>query len=355
MPIPAEPKIELHVHLEGTVGPRTLLDIARRNGIDLMRAARDKGIALPAATVHDLQEIYQYTDFRHFLDIWRLTTGVLRTEADFRQIVVDYAAAAAEHGLVYAEAQFSPGTRFRNGVSLRAMFDGVAAGVADAAALHGVDIRLIPSVVWEDSPAVAEKIARLAAEYRSRGVVGLGLGGRRAPGVGIETFRTAIDLAAAAGLGFVPHAGEEGGAREVREVMAARPDRIQHAFFQPAEDPRLAAELAELGIVVDAAPISNLRTGVVADLADHPVRHLAEAGVRISISTDDPAMFGNNLDTEYAVARQLGIPAEVAYFDALQGILAEPAARWRLTAIGETAYGPAAEPTPDAEMPTADE
>ncbi len=129
------PKIELHVHLEGTVRARTLLEIARRNGY-----------ALPADTVEGLASLYRFRDFRHFIDVWVLTTNALQREADYRQIVVDYAAEAASHGAVYLEAIFTPAERVRGGCSWRETFDGFCNGAQEARERHGVEIRLTPDI-----------------------------------------------------------------------------------------------------------------------------------------------------------------------------------------------------------------
>ncbi|RQX14375.1 adenosine deaminase, partial [Micromonospora chalcea] len=165
MAVPA-PKIELHVHFEGTVRPETLLVIARRNGQ-----------RLPAETVEGLRQLYEFTDFDHFVRTWVLTTNCLRTADDFRRIVVAYAAEAATHGAVYLEGIFSPAERVRRGVGWADIFEGYADGAAEAYERHGVRVLLTPDVDRELAPADAEECARQAVRYRDRGVVGFGLGG----------------------------------------------------------------------------------------------------------------------------------------------------------------------------------
>ena len=125
------PKIELHVHLEGTVRPDTLRAIAKRNDY-----------ALP----DDLESLYRFRDFAHFIEVWILTTNALRTEHDFRQMVVDYAAEAASHGCVYLEGIFSPAERVRRGVGWEEIYEGVCSGAEEARAQHGVEIRLTPDI-----------------------------------------------------------------------------------------------------------------------------------------------------------------------------------------------------------------
>jgi aminodeoxyfutalosine deaminase len=129
------PKIELHVHLEGTVRAPTLLQIARRNGV-----------ALPADTADGLAGLYEFRDFAHFIEVWLLTTGALRTERDFRQVVTDYAAEAAGHGAVYLEGIFSPAEAVSRGVSWDEVFAGYCDGAEQAFQEHGVRVRLTPDI-----------------------------------------------------------------------------------------------------------------------------------------------------------------------------------------------------------------
>src|SRR5262245_11605838 len=160
------PKIELHVHLEGTVRPATLLAIARRNGQ-----------RLPANTVADLRTLYQFTDFANFIRVWSMTTNCLRTADDFRQVVVDYAAEAGRLGAVYLEGIFSPAERVQRGVGWDEILEGYADGAAEARERHGVIVRLTPDIDRELEPELAEECARQVVRYRDRGVVGFGLGG----------------------------------------------------------------------------------------------------------------------------------------------------------------------------------
>ena len=163
------PKIELHVHLEGAVQPRTLLEIARRNDEPL-----------PADSEEGLRELYRYSDFEHFIEVWILTTNVLRREQDFRQVVVDYAAEAARHGAVYLEAIFSPIERTWRGVDWDEMFTGYCDGADEAWELYGVEVRLTPDITRSAPLEDALTLVRYAAKYRDRGVVAVGLGGEEA-------------------------------------------------------------------------------------------------------------------------------------------------------------------------------
>lgn len=201
------PKIELHVHLEGTVRPATLLEIARRNDY-----------ALPAETEEGLAELYDFRDFAHFIDVWVLTTNALQTEEDFRQVVVAYAAEAASHGAVYLEAIFSPGERVQRGVDWDAIFSGYCDGAQAARELHGVEVRLTPDIVRGFPLEDAVQVVRYSAAYRDRGIVGVGLGGLEAE-YPPEPYEPAFTLARELGLASVPHAGEVAGPPSVRGAL----------------------------------------------------------------------------------------------------------------------------------------
>lgn len=320
-----DPKIELHVHLEGTVRPQALLQIARRNGV-----------ALPADSVAGLAALYEFKDFAHFLDVWAITTGALRTERDFRQVVVDYAAEAAGHGAVYLEGIFTPAEPVGRGASWDAVFTGYCDGAQEASESHGVQVRLTPDISRGYPIEAAELTARYALRYADRGVVGLGLGGPELE-YPPELFAAPFQLARDGGLGAVPHAGEVAGSWSVRsclEVLGAH--RIRHGI-RAIDDPGLVRELADRGTVLDVCPISNLRTGAVAALAEHPLPLLAAAGVRCSVSTDDPAIFGTDLGTEYETAARLGVGPAACFQAGLHGALCDEGTRAALRRRGEQA------------------
>ncbi len=316
MPAP-DPKIELHVHLEGTVRPDTLRAIAKRNDYPLPE---------------DLEGLYRFRDFAHFIEVWVLTTNALRTEADWRQMVVDYAAEAASHGCVYLEGIFSPAERVRRGCDWQEIFEGVCDGADEARELHGVEVRLTPDIPRGFAEDEARGTVEWSARYRERGVVGVGLGGLEAqfpPEPYAEVFAYAKSL----GLASVPHAGEVVGPPSVRGALEAlQADRIRHGI-RAVEDSGLVAELAGRGTVLDVCPLSNLRTGAVRTLEEHPLPQLVAAGVRCSISTDDPAMFDTDLTRDYEAAASLGVSPRAAYEAGLAGALCDDRTRERLRRI----------------------
>jgi len=310
------PKIELHVHLEWAVRPDTLREIARRNDYPLP---------------DDLESLYAFRDFRHFIEVFELTIGALRTYDDFRRIVVDYAAEAAAHRAVYLEGIFTPG--LWRGLDTDEVFAGYCDGAAQAREEHGVEVRLTPDIPREYSPEEAETVARFAVAFRDRGVVGLGIGGFE---YACEPFADAFAIAREGGVGSVPHAGEIAGAESVRAVLDhLAADRVRHGI-RAVDDPGLVRELADRGTVLDVCPLSNLRTGAVASLAEHPLPQLVAAGVRCSISTDDPAMFDTDLTRDYEAAASLGVSPRAAYEAGVAGALCDEAVRERLRAIGDS-------------------
>jgi aminodeoxyfutalosine deaminase len=316
--VPApDPKIELHVHLEGTVRPNTLREIAKRNDHPLP---------------DDLESQYAFRDFSHFLEVFNLVAHCLQRYDDFRQVVVDYAGEAKKHGAVYFEGIFAPG--IWRGIDTDEVFAGYCDGADEARELHGVEVRLTPDIPRVYALEEALTTARFAVKYRERGVVGLGLGGPE-DGHPPEPYAEAFALAREGGVASVPHAGEAVGAESVRGALEALgADRIRHGI-RAVEDTGLVGELAGRGTVLDVCPLSNLRTGVVRSLEEHPLPQLVAAGVRCSISTDDPAMFDTDLTRDYEAATSLGVSPRAAYEAGLAGALCDDETRDRLRRIGD--------------------
>ena len=320
--IPDFPKIELHVHLEGTVRAGTLLRLARRNGV-----------SLPADSVEGLAALYEFRDFAHFIEAWQLTTCALRTADDFRQVVVDYAAEAASHGAVYLEGIFSPAEPVQQGSRWEEVFDGYCDGAQEARERHGLQVRLTPEISRGFPLEAALETVRYALAYRDRGVVGVGLGGSENLHPA-EPYAPAFELVRDGGLGVVPHAGELGDPEAVRTALdLLRSDRIRHGIGA-VRDPGLMREIAARGVVLDVCPVSNLRTRAVASLASHPLPELVAAGVSCSVSTDDPAMFDTDLSADYAAAARLGVGPRTCYLAGLRGVLCDEPTRDMLRRTG---------------------
>jgi aminodeoxyfutalosine deaminase len=265
--------------------------------------------------------------------VWTLTTGALRRDRDFRQVLVDYAAEAASHGAVYLEGIFAPSEHVARGASWDGVYTGYCDGVQEALELHGVHVRLTPDVNRSFPVEAAELTARYAVAYAGRGVVGLGLGGKEAE-YPPEPFGRAFALARDGGLGSVPHAGEVAGVASIRGALdTLGAVRLRHGI-RAVEDPGMVRELADRQLVLDVCPISNLRTQVVPSLAEHPLPVLVAAGVPCSVSTDDPAMFGTDLGSDYAAAAELGVGPQQCYQAGVRGALCEEGTRLRLERIG---------------------
>ena len=317
------PKIELHVHLEGTVQPVTLLEIARRNDV-----------ALPVETPAELSQLFRFADLSHFIEVWFLVTAALKTADDFRQITVDYAEEAARHGAVYIEGIFAPTVPARNGIELDALFEGYCDGVQEARERLGVELRLTPDLNRTSPPEEAAGIVRRAIACRDRGVVAVGLGGveGQAPP---EQFADAFRLAREGGLGSVPHAGEVLGPPSVWGALEAlHADRIRHGI-RSIEDPVLVRELIDRGTVLDVCPTANVHVGAVPSYAEHPLPEMVAAGLRCSLSTDDPAMFSIDLTSEYAEAASRGLSPREFYEVGVAGALCDAPTRGALQTIGE--------------------
>jgi len=321
------PRIELHAHLEATVRPELLLNIARRNEV-----------ALPATTPAGLAEFYRCGTFEEFIQRWIRTSSALQRYDDFREVVVDYAGRAGAQGCVYLEALFSPSEPVLRGSSWEEVFEGYCDGAAEAAELHGVEVRLTPDVTRDLPVLLGRRQARWAVKYRERGVVGLSLGGSERR-FGPEKFRRAFAIARDGGLKAAPHAGEfaggKAGAASIRGALdLLHADRLRHGI-RAVDDPGLLAELAGRGIVCDVTPVSNLRTGAVASLDEHPLPAMLAAGVRCSIGSDDPVLMQTDLDENCAVAVGLGHTPRAMYEHGLAGAFCDEATRDRLRRLCE--------------------
>lgn len=294
--IRAMPKVELHVHLEGSIRPATLLALAQRHQAPV-----------PARSLDELRALYQFTDFAHFIEVYGLIVSCVRTPDDLALIAEEYGAAMAEQNIRYAEVTWSPVALVRR---LKLPFDALLAGVnrgrAAARARYGVEMRWIIDIVrnlYADGYDGMET-ARWAVEGQSAGVVALGLGGLEA-GFGPELFVAPFAYARAHGVPAVPHAGEALGADSIwgaLRLLGAR--RIGHGI-RAIDDPALLAELRERQVPLEVCPTSNVCTGVVPSLEAHPIRRLFEAGVCVTVNSDDPPMFNTTLTDEYLLLQRV--------------------------------------------------
>ena len=284
------PKAELHVHLEGTAPPSLVRRLAARNGIEL-----------PAGVFAD-EDTFAWTDFLDFLNAYDLAASAIRTAEDYRDVTYEYLAACAAEDCVYVELIASPAHADSVGLTDAEHFGAIAAGIDGAQRDFGIEARILAVAVRNHGVEAAEALAARLAADRHPYVVGFQLAGDEA-GYPPEPFARAYATAAAAGLGCTVHAGEHAGAESVRGALALPITRIAHGV-RAIEDPALVAEIADRGIVLEVCPTSNVATGVFETYADHPLGALREAGVRLTLGSDDPPYFGCSIGTEYAVARE---------------------------------------------------
>lgn len=320
------PKIELHVHLEGAASPELLFAAARRNGC-----------ALPFDSVEALREYMRFRDFDHFIDAWLATTTVLRTAADYRELVLDYARRAKAQGAVYLEAIFSPTDRVPLGVPMQESFEGFCDGAQAAREQLGIEVRLTPDITRFVELEVACELAEWCVRYRERGIVGIGLGG---PEVGYppEPYARAFQIAHAGGIASVPHAGETEGPRSIRGALEAlHADRIRHGV-RAVEEPGLLRELADRGIVLDVCVLSNVRLGVAPSVAQHQLPELLAAGVPCTVNTDDPTFFDCDLESEHAAARSLGADPRALFEAGIAGALCDAATKDALRTLSARSW-----------------
>lgn len=305
----AAPKAELHVHLEGSIRPEVLLRLARRNGA-----------TLPYDTPEGLRQWFTFRDFAHFIEIYVAITRCLRTEEDYAEIAYEHGADMARQGIRYAEVTFSPSTHWLLGVPHDVYFAGLTRGRERARAELGVEIAWVFDIVRD--VGTPERTAR-AADYttataiadRAHGVVALGLGGME-QGHPPEPFAPHFERARAAGLHADPHAGETAGPESVwGAIRALGAERIGHGVHS-IEDPALVAYLAEHRLPLEVNPTSNIRLGVYRGYAEHPLLRLYEAGVPLTVNSDDGPLFNTTLTDEVLLlASQFGLT--VAQIDEL--------------------------------------
>jgi adenosine deaminase len=292
------PKVELHVHLEGSIRPSTVLVLAERNGVDL-----------PARDLQGLREFYRFTDFDHFIEVYFTVSGCLNTVDDFSLIAYEFGADMARQNVRYAEVTFTPQTNVANtGLPFADILVGLNEGRARALADFGVEFRWVLDIV-RNNPETRHQVAAWAVDAMDRGVVGFGLGGTE-QGHPPEWFADAYTVAREAGLYSVPHAGETVGPEGVwGAVRALGAERIGHGV-RCVEDPALVDHLREHQIPLEICPTSNLCLGVYPTYEAHPIRWLWEQGLYVTVNSDDPPMFNTDLVREYqALVDHLGFTA----------------------------------------------
>lgn len=288
----ALPKVELHVHLVGSASVPTVSRLARRHGAGPVPHDPD-----------DLARFYAFRDFPHFIEVYQQVNALVTTPDDVVDLVVGLARDQAASGVRYAEVTVTPLSHLAAGLDPRALAGALTTGRERARAEHGVELGWVFDVAGELGVDAAWATLRWALAHRPPGTVGFGLGG---PEVGVPRppFAPAFAAARAEGLAALPHAGETTGPETVWSALVdLGAHRIGHGI-RAVDDPRLLDHLAEHAIALEVCPTSNVRTGAVASLPEHPLARLVEAGVPVTLATDDPGMFGCDLVGEYRLAHE---------------------------------------------------
>ncbi|WP_306751488.1 adenosine deaminase [Paracoccus actinidiae] len=277
-------KIELHLHLEGAAPAAFIRSLAAEKHADL-------------SGVFDERGDYAYDGFDGFLRCYEAASSVLQTPRDYARLLAEVLERSAEQGVVYTELFVSP--EFCGGGDLSAWRDYLAAmaEVAEKARGEGIDSRAILTAIRHFGPDRARKTAICAAETAGAWVTGFGMGGAEAVGRATD-YAWSFDCAREAGLGLTCHAGEWRGPDSIRDALALGCSRIGHGV-RAIEDPALVRDLAESGITLEVCPGSNVALGLYPDWPAHPIARLADAGLRVTVSTDDPPFFHTTMRHEY--------------------------------------------------------
>ena len=280
------PKAELHVHLEGAASPDLVRRLAKRNRIDL------------APSLFDDDGDFVWDDFLHFLEVYDAAAGVIKTPEDYRDVTYEYLRACAEEGAIYVEVMSSPDHAAEAGMSYQDHVDGIVAGIDDARRDHDIEGRLIVTCVRHFGVEGAMEVARQVVTNPHPHIVGFGMGGDEAAWPPAQ-FKGAFDYVAAAGLACTVHAGEWAGPDMIRQAVETLPvQRIGHGV-RAIEDASLVNDLAARGITLEVCPGSNIATGIYPSRQAHPLRSLRDAGVRVTLNSDDPPYFATSVGREY--------------------------------------------------------
>ncbi len=316
------PKAEVHLHLEGTISPKTLWSMARANHV-----------GLPVGSLDELQALYQFSGFERFIELWLLMCSCLKTEDDYRRMVDGFLAECSRQNIRYAELHFTPYNHEKLGIGGSKALGIVTRRLQESESAGGPLARLIIDIPGESADQSAGWTLDLLEQESHPLIVALGLGGPEA-GLPRSRFAPWFDRARAAGYPVVAHAGETGGADHVRQAvedLSAR--RVQHGV-RAVEDPAVMRLLAERRVCCDIALTSNECLKVVPSVSAHPLPRFLEAGVPVTLSTDDPPFFATDLLREWRRARdELGLDLRQLWELNLNGLrfgLADTASRRKL-------------------------
>jgi adenosine deaminase len=289
------PKAELHLHIEGSLEPELMFELAQRNQV-----------AIPFASVEEVRAAYAFSNLQDFLDIYYQGMGVLHTEQDFHDLTAAYLARAHADAVRHVEIFFDPQGHTERGIAFATVIGGITRALDDARARYGMTSKLILCFLRHLSEADAEATLDEALPYLDR-IDGVGLDSSEV-GHPPAKFERVFARARSLGLKIVAHAGEEGPPEYVHEALdLLKVDRIDHGN-RSLEDAALVARLASEGMTLTVCPLSNLKLCVVDDIADHPLKTMLDSGLRATVNSDDPSYFGGYVNANYqAVADALDL------------------------------------------------
>lgn len=287
------PKAELHLHLQGAASVETVLGLSRRYP--------DVGLPLD---LDSMREFYQFTDFANFIAVYVAVSELVRTADDVYDLAMGLGRDLAATNVRYAESTVTADSHLRVGIPPDELADALSRGRADVFSTYGVELAWVYDIDGEFGLPSGERTLAWAQEHLPEGSIGFGIGGPEA-GVPRSAFSDLFLGAVELGLHSVPHAGETVGPDQVWSAIdELGAERVGHGIAA-VRDSRLMSELVARGIPLEICPTSNVRTGAVASLPEHPFPVLREAGVRLTLNTDDPGMFSTDLNREYAIAHEV--------------------------------------------------
>ena len=283
------PKAELHLHLEGSIQPSTLVELRQRHSME-------------GASLAEVRQLYNYKDFKGFLSAFKDVTGHLRTPEDYELIAYRLMERLQAQNILHAEVIVSVGVCLWRKQDFAAIFEGLERGRQRGEKDFGVSLVWIFDAIRQFGAEKAQRVLDLAIQFRDRNVVAFGIGGDELAGPP-EWFTAVYARAAEHGLHLTAHAGESAGPESIWGALNLKAERIGHGLTAGL-DPELIEELAENQVPIEICVTSNLRTGCCAELAQHPVRRYFDQGLMLTINSDDPAMFRTSLAEEYGLIQE---------------------------------------------------
>jgi aminodeoxyfutalosine deaminase len=283
------PKAELHLHLEGSIEPATLAEISQRYHDPL--------------TLEETEALYRYDDFTGFMLAFKAAVQRLRSPEDYETITYNLMRRLRNEKVLHAEVYVSAGVCLWRKQDFDSIFEGLERGRERGQRDFGVSLLWIFDAVRQFGPEEARRVVEKAVQFKDRHVVGIGIGGDERQ-AGPELFRDSYQYAAEQGLRLTAHAGETTGPESIWGALNLKVERIGHGL-NAWRDPELMAELVERQVPIEICLTSNLETNCCQHVEEHPIRKYFDAGLMITLNTDDPAMFHTSLNREYALAQQV--------------------------------------------------